>query len=456
MRSLASSLRTRLLVASLAWIAVALLLTGAVLVVLFRTHIERRFDASLHDHLEEIAAAAEVGDDGRLKLTWEPADPRFKPPLSGWYWEIRAGSRVLRRSASLGEASLPIASFGPGQPYQVREIYWPDDECLRIMVQDIRLPEKDEALTVLVAGPRREIRADVREFARLLGLALTVLALALGAMALLQVGYGLKPLAAMRNTLNEIRSGSRTRLDVDGSPRELLPLVDEINDLLAEREQQLERAKAEAGDLAHALKTPIAIIANEAAPIPGEAGEVLRSETRRVQRVVEHHLVRARAAAAASTRRGIAQVEPILEDVRFAIGKLHPELKVDIRSSGPLQFAGASDDLGEMVGNLADNAGKWARTAVSITADRRGNRLHVSVEDDGPGMNDTQCAAALARGERLDAGDRADRGKAGSHGLGLSIVAQLAALYGGSISLGRSPLGGLQAVLDLPAGGEPK
>ena len=456
MRSLASSLRTRLLVASLAWIAAALLLTGAILLVLFRTHIERRFDASLHDHLEEIAAAAEVGDDGRLKLTWEPADPRFKPPLSGWYWEIRAGSRLLRRSASLGEATLPVSSPGSGLPYQISEIYWPNDECLRVMVQDIRLPEKDEALTVLVAGPRREIRADVREFAGLLGLALTMLALTLGTLTLVQVGYGLKPLAAIRNALNDIRGGTRTRMDAGNSPREVQPLLDEINDLLAEREQQLERAKTEAGDLAHALKTPIAIIANEAAPIPGEVGEVLRSETRRVQRVVEHHLVRARAAAAALTRRGTAHVAPILEDVRFALGKLHPQLKVEIRSSGDLQFGGASDDLGEMLGNLADNAGKWAKAKVSITADRSSNRLHLSVEDDGPGMDEAHCALALTRGERLNAGERADLGKTRSHGLGLSIVAQLVALYGGSVSLGRSSLGGLKAMLELPAGDELK
>ena len=446
-----SSLRARLVVASLAWIVVALLMTGGVLVVLFRTHVERRFDASLHDHLEEIAAAAEVGDDGRLKLTWEPADPRFKPPLSGWYWEVRAGSRVLRRSASLGEATLPVASPGPGRPSQIREIDWPHDECLRVMVQDIRLPEKDEALTVLVAGPRREIRADVRALARLLGLALATLALALGALALVQVGYGLRPLATVRNALNEIRSGSRTRLNVDASPVEVQPLMDEINELLGERERQLQRAKAEAGDLAHALKTPIAIIGNEAARIGGEAGSALRTETHRMQRVVEHHLLRARTAAGHRSASRSAAVAPVLDDVRLTVSKLSPELALTIEAADNAFFAGDADDLGEMIGNLAENAAKWAVSRIAVSATAESGRLLVRVEDDGPGLADSEYATAKTRGERLDRRLPRDTAGARGHGLGLSIVTELALLYGGRLSLDRSPLGGLLATLDLPS-----
>lgn len=450
MTSMATSLRTRLVVASLAWIAVALVLTGTVLVVLFRIHIERRFDAALHDHLEEIAAAAEVGEDGRLKLSWEPADPRYKPPLSGWYWEVRAADRVLRRSASLGEAAMPLASPGAG-PAVFRDITWPGEDGLRVILQEIRLPEKDEPLTVLVAGPRREIRADVVSFARLLALSLAALALALGALALVQVGYGLRPLATLRLALNEIRIGSRVRIDDGQTPNEVRPLIDEINALIAEREAKLARARAEAGDLAHALKTPIAIIANEAVRLGGPEGATLAAETHRMQRVVEHHLVRARTAAGYRTAAASAAIAPVLEDIRFSLAKLHPDLTPVLQVAGGAAFAGDGEDLGEMIGNLADNAANWATRQVVIAVVTVGDRLQISVEDDGPGLDEAARAAAVRRGERLDTGPREDSRGARGHGLGLSIVAHLAELYGGRLVLDCSPLGGLRASLDLPA-----
>lgn len=444
------SLRARLMVASLAWIAVALVSTGVVLVVLFRFHIERRFDASLHDHLEEIAAAAEVAEDGGLKLTWEPADPRFKPPLSGWYWEARAGDRTLRRSASLGDQALPVKSPGAGPP-RFLDITWPGDECLRVIVQDLRLPEKDEPLTVLVAGPRREIRADVGSFGRLLALSLGALGLALGTLAVVQVGYGLRPLGTVRRGLSAIRLGARTRIDAADSPSEVRPLIEEINALIAEREAKLERARAEAGDLAHALKTPIAIIANEAARVGGAAGAALSAETHRMQRVVEHHLARARAAAGFRSAVRSAALEPVLEDIRFSLSKLHPQLALSMDVPQGAAFAGDDHDLGEMAGNLADNAAKWAASRVAISVVAGGDRLRITIEDDGPGLDEAARAAALTRGERLDGGGPADSSGARGHGLGLSIVAYLAELYGGRLVLDISPLGGLRAILDLPA-----
>lgn len=451
MKRFISSLRARLLATSVIFIAVALALTGIALVILFRTHIERRFDGTLRDHLEEIAAAIEVGHDGRLNLSWEPADPRFKPPLSGWYWEVRSGSEVLRRSPSLGGATLPVSSAGPGLPSAIREIYWPRDECLRLIVQDIRFPEKEQPLTVLVAGPRQEIRADVRSFAKLLAVALGLLTIVLGALAFLQVRYGLRPLATMRGALNDIRTGKQMRIDRCEGPNEVQPLVDEINTLLAEREAKLERARAEAGDLAHALKTPIAIIANEAAAIGGDKGAALRAETLRMQRVVEHHLARARTAAGYRATGQTAAVAAVLDDIRLTIAKLKPDLELAIEPGDHLVFAGDADDLGEMIGNLADNAAKWAASRIAITATTRDGRLLVGVEDDGPGMEEVERSAATTRGERLDRRPPRDIGNRRGYGLGLAIVSELAALYGGTLDLDRASLGGLRAVLDLPA-----
>ena len=438
------SLRTRLIAGSLALIFVALLATGVVLVILFRVHIERRFDQSLHDHLLELTAAAEVGVHGELALSWEPTDPRFKAPLSGWYWELRAVDRTIRSSTSLSGGQLNVSGPGPGQPHTIVDTQWPNDECLRVIAQDIQLPQMQAPVTVLVAGPRVDIRQDVRSFAGMLAASLGILATGLVALVFAQVGYGLRPLRNVQNAINEIRHGARARLSEDGGPSEVRPLIDEVNALIDQRQDMIERARAEAGDLADALKTPIAIIANEAGQVSGESGEVLKSETERLRRVVEHHLIRARAAAGFFSPEARASVEEVFEDVRFTLARLNPEIALTVTAPSGLYFAGQADDLGEMIGNLTDNAAKWGRRQILITGRSFGDRLYITVEDDGPGLDEANRSIAIGRGQRLDTAKR-------GHGLGLSIVAHLAELYGGQLHLSCSKLGGLQSELDLPA-----
>lgn len=438
-----TSLRLRLIAGSLAWVVVSLAAMGIVLVLLFRSHIERRFDRTLHDHLEELAAAAEVDPDGHFKLTWEPADPRFKPPHSGWYWEVRAGADTLRRSPSLGFSTLAAPTPGAGQPNLIADTQGPADECLRLVVQDIVLPERPEPLTIVVAGPRVDIRRDVRSFASMLGLSLALLAVTLAALVLIQVGYGLRPLHNVQAAVNEVRHGSRKRLDKAGSPAEVLPLIEAVNGLLQQREASNERARAEAGDLAHALKTPIAIINNEAARIAGEIGETINVEVARMRRVVEHHLLRARALAGTDMPHAHAALDDILADVRFSIERLYPERTLVIEGQKGMTFAGEADDLGEMIGNLAENAAKWATSRIVITTGLANGRIGVTIDDDGPGLDEAAQSAALARGVRLET-------MKPGHGLGLSIVTQLVELYGGRLKLSRAPQGGLRAHIDVP------
>lgn len=437
------SLKVRLLAISLALLVFSLLVTGTVLVLLFRVQAQRHFDQTLTDHLHELAAAIQVQPDGAVKLTWEPADPRFRLPRSNWYWEVRQGNETVRRSPSLGKETLAVTTPPPARDYVYHFIPGPGrDVRLRIRA-DIVEPLSVQPVTVLVAGPRMVVRRDVLAFVGQLAVALGVLALLLGTMIVLQVTVGLRPLAQMQAALAGVRAGRHARLDASG-PAEVAPLIDELNGLLGEREAAVEAARAEAGDLAHSLKTPIAVISNEVRELPEEQGAVLRAELDRMARVVEHHLVRARTKARQRLPGPRARLDEVMEDVRFSLSRLYPERKLQLDIAPGLVFAGEADDLGEMTGNLADNACKWAAGVVRISATREAGRIRLVVEDDGPGLDEDACAQALARGERLGS-------SMPGHGLGLPIVAQLAELYGGTLRLGRSPLGGVSAILDLPA-----
>ena len=434
------SLKWRLIAVSLAWLAFSLLATGTVLTLLFRAQMQRHFDQTMLGNLEELAAAVRVEEGGAINLAWEPTDPRYRKALSGWYWEIRTG-RAAKSSPSLMGQSIP-ADAASGQPQLFDEIPGPGGVRLRGMAEAISQPD-GSALFVAVAGPCVTVRHDVLIFLGQLAAALVTLGLTLGALIAVLVTYGLRPIYMVRAALAGMRLGRHDRLDTDG-PAEIAPLVDELNALLCERDAMVARARAEAGNLAHALKTPIAVIRNEAAGICGQAGETLKEEANRMARAVEHHLVRARAQARPRHSAARASLDAVMEDVRFSLERLYPERLLEIDIPKGLSAACTEDDLGEMTGNLADNACKWAKRKVRISAEKSNGRLKVRIDDDGAGLNDDQCVQVLARGKRLDE-------RIPGHGLGLSITSQLALLHGGDLRLDRSELGGLSAVLDLPA-----
>jgi signal transduction histidine kinase len=437
------SLKFRLIAVSLAWLALSLLATGVVLVLLFRAHVQRHFDQTLQGHLEELAAAASIGADGSLDLSWEPAEPRFRKALSGWYWEVRTG-QSLKRSHSLMGQDIPPLPTQPAALTIFDNIHGPGDVRLRIAAEDFPEPGSGgRMLSVRVAGPCVTVQDDVFIFIGQLAAALMTLGLALGALIAVQLTYGLHPLAAMRAKLMDLRQGRGARLEADG-PSEIAPLVEELNGLLEERDAMVAQARAEAGNLAHALKTPLAVIRNEAGSLPGEQDIVLKAEADKMTRAVEHHLLNARAQMKQRSRPEKALLNRVMEDVRFSLARLYPERRLEIRLQPALAAACAEDDLGEMIGNLADNACKWAARTVRISAWPSGARILIQVDDDGPGLSDDQREEVLARGKRLDE-------SMPGHGLGLSIAAKLAALQGGALTLRRSELGGLAAILDLPS-----
>jgi len=439
------SLTFRLLAASTVWVLVSVVAAGLLLVMLFRDHIERRFDRTLNDHLEELVAASEISGDGRLELTWTPADPRFNRPRSGWYWQIGEGARVNARSDSLWTDALPTAAHETNGGTYIGKLIGPAGEPLRALIRRITLPGAQRAFTFAVAGPVGDVHRDVRLFTAQLAATLGVLALGLLAGAVFQIRFGLRPLRTVQRALSEIRAGRAHRLP-ETSPMELRPLASELNALLEHHAVMLERARTQAANLAHALKNPLAVIRNEAREVTGERGRLLLDQSMRINEQIDRYLARARAAGAAGLLGGPVRLSDTIEDLWFSMDKIYGnrELRITVQGADERYFQGDARDLEEMVGNLLDNACKWAQSEVRITVEKHGSRLSILIDDDGPGIPEDRRAEVMRRGTRLD------ESVPGS-GLGLDVSRELAALYHGNLTIRDSPLGGARAELELPA-----
>ncbi|MCW8882295.1 MAG: HAMP domain-containing histidine kinase [Sedimenticola sp.] len=440
-----NSLTLRLIATSFAWVGVTLLVTAALLVVLFRGHIEQRFETLLLDHLEELVSASELTPEGVLQMTWNPSDPRFRRPHSGWYWEVLQSGVSVARSDSLWRDSLKVTEPRIGEVPQIQQFSGPEDEPLQVLVQDITFPESKKPFLFVVAGPIANIEDNVRAFKAQVAITLTALGIGLLLVVWFQVRFGLRPLQTLQRALGDIRKGKAQRLP-ENYPLEVEPMVSELNGLLDYNRALLERSKTQVGNLAHALKNPLTVIRNEANAIENEQGRVIREQAAAMSNSVDRYLSQARIAGTVGVLGARADVKSIIEDLCFSMERLYKDKDLDIQYSGLERcwFRGEAQDLEEMLGNLMDNASKWARSQVLVHAECSGGRLLIVVEDDGPGIPKQREAEVLERGRRLDE-------KVPGSGFGLDIVQDIAGLYHGSITLGRTPGGGLRAQLDLPA-----
>jgi len=449
------SLRLRLLAGTLVWVALTVVVAGWGLGRLFNEHVERQFNAELGTHLEQLAAQLTLDVDDRPALRGALSDPRFARPYSGLYWQIDGidpDRRGALRSRSLWDGVLVVPGDRPADGERhVHQAEGPDGARLQLVEQALHPAERPELrLRLIVAANAALIDEPVARFNRLLLLALGLLAGGLAVAALVQVRVGLRPLARLRDGLAAVRDGRAGAIQ-GRFPAEVQPLVDEFNAVLVRNAEVVERARTHAGNLAHAVKTPLAVLANAAEQAADDAAaatlaRLVREQVGLARTQVEHHLARARAAAAVGVPGQRTPLRPVIEGLLRLMGKVHAAraLQFELSACDPqLAFRGEAQDLHEMLGNLIDNASKWAARQVRVQVDVHGSELIVRIDDDGPGLRAEAREAVFARGVR------ADERTPGS-GLGLSIVRELAQLYGGGVALLASPLGGLRAELRLP------
>ena len=450
------SLSGRLILSSAVVSIVLLAATGMLLAGLFTAALERNFDQRLRSVLDGILAGVEVDAAGTPKLSQGLVDPRFGLPLSGWYWQVvpeGEGAGDLA-SASLLEQRLAVPAGAERDETGAAAFYLADTagNRLRGLEQSFTLPGSERRYSVLVAGDFGELSGEVTAFTRALIASLVLLGAGLVLATFVQVRFGLKPLRQMQANLAEIREGKAEQLKGD-YPTEIQPVAEELNLLIQSNVEVVERARTQVGNLAHALKTPLSVLTNEAAAQDGPLAAKVREQAELMRSQVSLYLDRARRAARAQGIGAATEVKPVLEALARTLERINrdKDLAITIDCAPGLKFRGERQDLEEMVGNLLDNACKWANHAVRLTAAPSPepavagrNFLIIAVEDDGPGLPPEKRAEALKRGQRLD------ETKPGS-GLGLSIVAETAAMYTGAIQLSDAALGGLRAVLKLPA-----
>jgi signal transduction histidine kinase len=448
------SLRLRLVIAAVASVSLALVIAGIGLVALFDRHVERRVDAELATYLRQLAGLIVFDTTGDLDLDGGPADPRFDQPYGGLYWQIEDAERhrVLRsRSLWDQELDLPDEPQGAASPdITTLEAPGPQRSTLRVALRRIEFPAPQGArwLVLAVALDQREQTAARREFSKDIAPSLALLALVLIASAWLQVNVGLKPLERVRRGVQTIRARAQRRLDGD-FPDEIQPLVQEVNELLAVQEAAVERARAQAGDLAHGLKTPLTILAQDARKLKErgetEIGREVDELTCSMQRHIDRELARARIAANLRAPAAEADLSVILRHVAAAIRRtprgeaMH--WSIDLPNHLCLHMDG--QDLVELVGNLVDNAAKWARNHAAIRVEERPSEIALIIEDDGHGVPADLIASLGERGVRLDQ-------TLPGTGLGLAISRDLATAYGGSLGLSNRPEGGLRVEVRLP------
>jgi len=440
------SLTFRLIVGASLLCGATLVAAYVLLTTLFDLHLRHGVDADLIDRLDDLAAGLETASEGGIVLARAPDVPKYERQLSGQYWQIEAAGQPPIRSRSLWDARLPGPSAGAALgEISLREIKGPRSERLRLAQRTLQFQMPTAPVTFSVAADLEPALAAARQFSRILAVSLAVLGIGLVSALVLQVRVGLRPLDGIKATLAAIRAGTVQRLS-DDAPTEIAPLAQELNALLDHHRSLIDRARGQAGDLAHALKTPLAVLRNELENEDAPDRKLALEQITAMSDAVQHHLARAQAAGGARLLGVRADAARAIEALARTLPRMSDrDIEVEVAlASRPLWFAGEAQDLSELLGNLLDNACKWAAGKVRIAAARANDRLKVEIGDDGPGIAAEQRAAALRRGGRLD------ERKPGS-GLGLTIALDLATLYGGTLTLGRSPLGGLRVELDLPA-----
>jgi len=440
-----ASLSRRLLVGAAVLISLALVVAAIVIGFVLHRFVQAQIDQRLDTQVVFLSSMLTAGDDGVIALTGNADGPPFDRPARGWFWEV-VGPRNILRSRSLEGASINAPEFrrpakkkGPSPA----DGAGPGNEALHFRIQQATIGHTP--VTIVTSAPRSAVNGPLREAMTTLAISLGVLGLALVLAIVLQVRLGLRPLERLRQAVADVRSGRSKTVPAE-QPLEILPLVSELNGLLEQNAANLERARRHVANLAHGLKTPLATLALALSERRRDTASDLHSLVILMERRIRHHLGRARAAALSGPMRAQTPIAPRIDDVVDALGKIYADKRIVLAQEVPRDLAVACEqqDFDEMVGNLLENAFRWARGRTQVQAHRDdGPSVAIVIEDDGPGLRPDQIPHVLRPGERLDE-------SAPGFGFGLPITRELAELHGGELKLDASPLGGLRVTLRLP------
>ncbi|NJC34619.1 signal transduction histidine kinase [Sphingomonas jejuensis] len=437
------SLARRMIGIAAVWITVLLIGGGIGLDRILTSAITQNFDDQLDYVLTAMIASAEIGADGEVVLNRALGDQRFLEPYSGLYYQISGDGFEAFPSRSLWDRQLAV---GPPHPEPTLYVYdsrqFPD-EHLRIAERDVTLPGSPIKWRFQLAQTREGLDQQILTLRRTIVRSFALLGIGLILLAAFQTLYGLWPLRRVQAALKKMRSGEASRIEA-AMPNEVQPMVDELNGLLMHNEQQAAEARTHAGNLAHALKTPLTVLMNAATANDPDLGQTVVREARTMRRQVDHHLARARAVGRRGSTHSRADVWPSLAAVERAVATLYPDARIDMTGDKTLAVRVERQDLDELIGNLVENAAKYGGGSVFVTVGQADGMATLAVEDDGLGIPEAERERIFDRGVRLDSG------KPGT-GLGLAIVRDVVEIYGGTVTLEESEdLGGLLVCMRLP------
>ncbi|TPL07561.1 GHKL domain-containing protein [Mesorhizobium sp. B2-4-14] len=446
------SLTFRVIAFSTVWAILTLVVIFTLITTLYRQASERGFDSLLSAHLFNLIGSVGVSDTGALTGAPDLGDLRFSEPNSGWYWSVEPASEGVHgdlhsssMTTSIPSPSVAEVPFNASfqRSYAAEGI---DGEQLVVFESEFVLDAKNRAARFRVMGNKTELEQEISTFQRRLLTYLSLFGIGMIAINAIAILLGLQPLRRVRNALAMVREGTAQRLD-GRFPAEIEPLANETNALIENNKRIVERSRTQVGNLAHSLKTPLAVLLNEGRALGGAKGQLITEQAASMQMQVDHYLQRARVAAQRDSVVYRTPVAPLVQRIVRVLQKLNPRTSLSLSlPATEIVFAGEREDLEELLGNLLENAMKWAKNAVAVSVvplvSKDESLFEISIEDDGPGIPEDKAREALKRGRRLD------ETKPGT-GLGLAIVADLVNEYGGVLALERSGMGGLKAAVRL-------
>lgn len=439
------SLSQRLLLVGGIGLLLVSLVASLLATQLYESSLRQQLDEQLQQDLATVLAIARIDDHGQLQLAPHRGDTRHERVFSGAYWQITdLQGQALAQSRSLWDASLPLPVLDtpPRQGLHLN-LDGPLDQPLRGYLQQVRLARAQTPLLVLSARDRSALDAQVAAFQRNTGLGLAgLIALWLCVLAS-QVYFGLRPLRLLGRQVEQVRLGQASRIHEQGLSRDVLPLSGELNALLDHHQRMVGRARNSAQDLAHALKTPLAVLAAEAHSDGQHWQHTVEEQTQRMQASITRYL----ASGLVSDHRQRTPVAVVVQSLLPLMRRVHDGRGITFQADAiapQAMFAGERSDLEEMLGNLLDNAGKWAHQQVQLQVALENGQVVIDIDDDGPGLPESALQSVIQRGVRLDQ-------RTSSSGLGLAIVDELARSYDGTLELNRRRPTGLRARLVLPA-----